>query len=47
MISSERAASGLVGGITGVRPRVLKAPGILPLLAGPLPTARDMLGILR
>lgn len=46
MISSERAASGLVGGITRVRPRVLKATGILPLLAGPLPTAREMPGIL-
>ncbi len=46
MIFSARAASTLVGGITRVQPQLLKATGILLLLAGLFLTARDTLDIL-
>lgn len=46
MIFSARSASGLVGGIMRVQPQLLKATGILLLLAGLFLTARDTLGIL-
>lgn len=46
MIFSARAASGLVGGIMRVQPQLLKATGVLLLLAGLFLTARDTLGIL-
>lgn len=46
MIFSARAASGLVGGITRVQPQLLKATGILLLIAGLFLTARDTLGIM-
>ena len=46
MIFSTRAASNLAGGITKLQPWILKATGILLLIAGLFLTGRDTLGVI-
>jgi cytochrome c biogenesis protein CcdA len=46
MIFSARAASSLAGGVAKFQPAILKATGVLLLLAGLYLTARDTLEIL-